>query len=234
MTDILSHKLEQLKSLQHISVNKTLNACVANIISRIEHIPTFTNDQLNAFVDIISNLYSMILSIHVDDPVEDANSNAIKRLELQVDQLVNENKQMKNAVEDLKTEIKELQTSKINDYILTRLIEAVQDVNSKFELEKTFKQPVKSKISLLRRDRVGMAHYILDKDDSQSVVDYKLKSILNQVEHISDNVKTRFETRYGKDLLVSLKTFLENLSFDSIDPLSDEDKELADIWWIPL
>jgi predicted RNase H-like nuclease (RuvC/YqgF family) len=122
----------------------------------------------------------------------------IIELKLEIKELKIENKELKEEIKELKIENKEFKNemNKIeNRFYMTKIITALQDLNSCDKLEiklNTFNKTLKK----LRNNRNICNYYIYDDDDIDNI-NKKKTYLLNQLINISEDIKITINKIYG-------------------------------------
>jgi predicted RNase H-like nuclease (RuvC/YqgF family) len=173
--------------------------------------------------------------------IEEENKNQnikINNLEIEIIELKLENKKLKEENKELKEEIKELKEENKelkfkmnkmeNRFYMTKIITALQDLNSCDKLEiklNAFNKTLKK----LRDNRNTCNHYIYDDDDIDNI-NKKKTYLLNQLINISEDIKITINKSYGKNLIETIIDYLKD-NTDTNSEVSDEDLSYIESWW---
>jgi hypothetical protein len=115
-----------------------------------------------------------------------------------------------------------------NRFYMTKIITALQDLNSCDKLEiklNAFNKTLKK----LRDNRNTCNHYIYDDDDIDNI-NKKKTYLLNQLINISEDIKITINKSYGKNLIETIIDYLKD-NTDTNSEVSDEDLSYIESWW---
>ena len=115
-----------------------------------------------------------------------------------------------------------------NRFYITKIITALQDLNSCDKLEIKLNTLNKS-LKKLRNNRNTCNHYIYDDDDEDNI-NKKKTYLLNQLINISEDIKSNINKSYGTNLI---ETIIEYLKYntDTNSEVSEEDLSYIESWW---
>jgi chromosome segregation ATPase len=154
-----------------------------------------------------------------------------KNQNIKIEKLEIENKKLKEEIKELKEENKELKfkmNKMENRFYMTKIITALQDLNSCDKLEiklNAFNKTLKK----LRDNRNICNHYIYDDDDIDNI-NKKKTYLLNQLINILEDIKITINKIYGKNLIETIIEYLKN-NTDTNSEVSDEDLSYIESWW---
>ena len=154
-----------------------------------------------------------------------------KNQNIKIEKLEIENKKLKEEIKELKEENKELKfkmNKMENRFYMTKIITALQDLNSCDKLEiklNAFNKTLKK----LRDNRNICNHYIYDDDDIDNI-NKKKTYLLNQLINISEDIKITINKSYGKNLIETIIDYLKD-NTDTNSEVSDEDLSYIESWW---
>lgn len=150
--------------------------------------------------------------------------NEIKNQNIKIEKLEIENKELKQEIKELKHKINKME----NRFYITKIITALQDLNSCDKLEiklsifnKSFKK--------LRNNRNTCNHYIYDDDDIDNI-NKKKTYLLNQLINISEDIKNIINNSYGKNLIETIIEYLKD-NTDINSEVSEDDLSYIESWW---
>ena len=159
--------------------------------------------------------------------IEEENKNQnikIEKLEIKIIELKEENKNQNIKIEKLEIEINKIR----NKFYMTKIITALQDLNSCDKLEiklNAFNKTLKK----LRDNRNTCNHYIYDDDDIDNI-NKKKTYLLNQLINISEDIKITINKIYGTNLIETIIDYLKD-NTDTNSEVSDEDLSYIESWW---
>ena len=158
------------------------------------------------------------------EKLEQENTNLkdeIKNQNIKIENLEQENKELKLENKELKEKINKIE----NIFYMTKIITALQDLNScdklEIKLSKSFKK--------LRNNRNICNHYIYDDDDIDNI-NKKKTYLLNQLINISEDIKTNINNIYGKNLIETIIEYLKD-NTDTNSEVSEEDLSYIETLW---
>ena len=154
--------------------------------------------------------------------------NEIKNQNIKIEKLEVENKELKEEIKELKlenTNLKEKINKMENRFYITKIITALQDLNSCDKLEIKLSKSLKK----LRNNINICNHYIYDDDDIDNI-NKKKTYLLNQLINISEEIKTNINNIYGKNLIETIIEYLKD-NTDTNSEVSEEDLSYIESWW---
>jgi chromosome segregation ATPase len=171
--------------------------------------------------------------------------NKINELENKLIYILEENKQIKEENKQIKEENKilnykintlEKEVSKLNNTIdkindkayISKVIYALQDLNTIELLEKFLKIPFNKLMCKMRNNRNDECHYILNEDDYDIIL-CKEKALYDILKSLDDSKRQLLNKKVNSSLLVDeIITFLKSKSYTSIN---EEDYEYYISWF---
>ena len=186
------------------------------------------NKLVNEYNINIDNL--VIDNIKINEIINELKSNdniqkdEIKNQNIKIEKLEQENKEIKQENKELKYKINKME----NRFYITKIITALQDLNSCDKLEIKLNTLNKS-LKKLRNNRNTCNHYIYDDDDEDNI-NKKKTYLLNQLINISEDIKSNINKSYGTNLI---ETIIEYLKYntDTNSEVSEEDLSYIESWW---
>ena len=148
----------------------------------------------------------------------------IKNQNIKIEKLEQENKEIKQENKELKYKINKME----NRFYITKIITALQDLNSCDKLEIKLNTLNKS-LKKLRNNINICNHYIYDDDDIDNI-NKKKTYLLNQLINISEEIKTNINNIYGKNLIETIIEYLKD-NTDTNSEVSEEDLSYIESWW---
>jgi len=116
-------------------------------------------------------------------------------------------KQQDIIINDLKNDICDIKNERLYDKFKI----AIQDINSRYQLEKNFTSyDICNALNNLRNDRVEGCHYI-KKSDIENDVQCKIFVLQQMLNNLSQPIKDNFEIDYHKDLINEIDMCLKKL-----------------------
>jgi hypothetical protein len=109
-----------------------------------------------------------------------------------------------------------------NRFYMTKIITALQDLNSCDKLEIKLNAFNKT----LKKLRNTCNHYIYDDDDIDNINKKKTYLLIN----ISKDIKNTINKIYGKNLIETIIDYLKD-NIDTNSEVSDEDLSYIESWW---
>lgn len=167
-------------------------------------------------------------------PIIEKNNNEIDLLKTENAELKDRLRQLETNVLKLNINIENMNQKMTDDKHMSKLIMALQDVNAHQQLENNLGKPLSRLMYKLRSRRVEDCHYLLTSGsmiDTPELIDYKLQQIKNKLEELSPSLKSKFEKKIGRGLIEGVINHLDQLSYTSKQPATNECAE-ADEWWI--
>lgn len=131
---------------------------------------------------------------------------------------------LSEKVEELREEMRE-HTVNIE---FDKLVNAIQDINHKDSLEKVMEEPFKNEIIQLRSDRNGVCHYILENTDSESIINYKKKSLILRLKNLTPDLCALFEEYYVTGFVDNL---IKVIKYSDLVTPSIKEMNRVDRWW---
>jgi chromosome segregation ATPase len=147
--------------------------------------------------------------------------------------LEKDNKELNNRIIILEKDNQELR-NKINnsefEKIITKFITAIQDLNSKNNLEK--KIILKKSLYNLRRQRNNNNHYI-DEDCNNYEINCRNLYLLNKLKELSNDQITLINNRICKneDLIGEIIKYLDS-NVDNNIQINEDELENIENWWL--
>ena len=186
------------------------------------------NKLVNEYNINIDNL--VIENIKINEIINELKSNdniqkdEIKNQNIKIEKLKIENKEIKQENKEIKYKINKME----NRFYITKIITALQDLNSCDKLEIKLNTLNKS-LKKLRNNRNTCNHYIYDDDDEDNI-NKKKTYLLNQLINISEDIKSNINKSYGTNLI---ETIIEYLKYntDTNSEVSEEDLSYIESWW---
>jgi transposase-like protein len=120
-----------------------------------------------------------------------------------------------NAI--LKQDIIELK----HNNIISKTIKVLQDINDEYKLETKIKN---NKLARLRNQRNSECHYLLD-DDNAVMKLKKIEYIINHLSSLDENIKTRIEKQFGKELIENIIKYIKPILADKLKNITEENTE---------
>jgi chromosome segregation ATPase len=210
-------------------------------ITNVNYMNTCECKELKQKLELINN---KIICIEYDnDELKQEN----KELKLEIKELKQENKELKLENIELKLEIKELKkeivilkdkNQKLEfDKLKIKIITALQDLNAYDKLEIKFNHPFKSCINKLRYNRNHINHYININDDSEILINIKIKFLLLQLNNLSQDNITILNNRYSHNsaycmFIEEIIKYLESQIKYNNDLITDDELEEIEFWWL--
>jgi chromosome segregation ATPase len=152
-------------------------------------------------------------------------------------ELKKDNVELKKEITIIKKEIsimkKENEEIKKDNYI-SKLIIAMQDLNSNDQLERELKDPFNNLIKDVRDYRVGECHYLYtvgSQIDSKQVLTYKKQIFRDHLLNISSEIKSEFEQDFGQGLIEEIYTYLDKKLPPNYVQIDQHKSNRITKWW---
>ncbi len=235
-TKVNTQIIEQMK--RDNSQDVRLNNHEIQIIQQNTHQNNLTdvvNIQLLEIRELKTEVKSLTSKVEILTTENQQLNNKIETLTTENQQLKTEIVELKTEIVELKTEIRELKTERHNDHDnrqIYKLMFAIQDMNSYYELEKYLDPAsVRRLMTKLRQKRVMEAHY-LDHDFDQNECHYRKHLLFEKLQQLSPELIRKLKHKITPQLFNSLMTYMnQHLVTYNQAVLSQEQLDDGVEWW---